>query len=162
MLQSAVQKIRSVANYQFGRDTGKPLFPDNVEISLSQRTGRIRHIYYNGELLATLRPTDGFFSLTIAGAKRIMSIKPLRSWVKIQDDAAKFVAQGRSVFAKHVIDCDKRIKPEEEAIVINRQHKVIAVGRAILTGVEMKAFSNGVAVRVRKGVSEREKGKIKK
>jgi archaeosine-15-forming tRNA-guanine transglycosylase len=31
----------------------------------------------------------------------------------------------------------------------------LAVGRAILSGKEMKAFSRGVAVRVRRGVAEK-------
>ena len=162
MLDNHLRKIRSIADYQFGRGTGETLFPDKVNISFSRRTGRIRHIYFKGELLATLRPTDGFFSLTLEGAHRIMQTKPLRLWVKVQDDVANFIAKGRSVFAKHVVDCDVEIRPEEEVIVIDRQHKILAVGRAILTGREMTAFKRGVAVRVRRGLLKRKKGKAKK
>jgi predicted RNA-binding protein (TIGR00451 family) len=162
MLDNPLQKIRSIADYQFGRGAGKTLFPDNVEISFSRRTGRIRHIYLDGKLLATLRPTDGFFSLTLESGRCIMRIKPLRLWVKVQDDVADFIAKGRSVFAKHVIDCDVEIRPEEEVVVINSQRKVLAVGRAVLTGEEMKAFKHGVAVRVRRGVAGKKKGKVKK
>lgn len=162
MLDNSLQKIRSIADYQFGRGTGKTLFPDNVEITFSRRTGRIRHIYLNGELLATLRPTDGFFSLSIEGARRIMKVKPLRLWVKVRDDVAVFIVKGRSLFAKHVIDCDEEIRPEEEVVVINSQRKVLAVGRAVLTGKEMKVFKHGVAVRIRRGVAEEKKGRVKK
>jgi len=112
--------------------------------------------------LATLRPTDGFFSLTLEGARRIMQVKPLRLWVKVQDDIADFIAKGRSVFAKHIVDCDEEIRPEEEVIIINSQRRVLAVGRAVLTGDEMKVFKCGVAVRVRRGVAEEKQRKVKK
>lgn len=77
-----------------------------------------------------------------------------RLWVMIQEEAAQFVAQGRSVFAKHVVDADEEIRPQEEVTVIDKTRTVLAVGRALLTGAEMKAFKRGVAVRVRRGADE--------
>jgi 7-cyano-7-deazaguanine tRNA-ribosyltransferase len=151
-----LQKIQSIADYQFGRGAGSNLFPSEVRIAHSKRTKKIRHIYLGEELLATLRPTTGLFALTISGAKRMVSeVKPLRLWVKIQDDVEPFVAKGRSVFAKHVVDADSEIRPQEEVIVVNGDIAVVAVGRALLSGKEMKAFRRGVAVRVRKGVAEK-------
>jgi predicted RNA-binding protein (TIGR00451 family) len=152
----ALEKIRSVADYQFGRDSGKKLFPDEVRIVYSKNTGKIRHIHLKEELLATLRPTTGLFVLTLAGAKRLVrEVKPLRCWIKVHDDAEPFVSKGRSAFAKHVIDADEEIRPNEEVIVINRKGEVLAVGRALLSGKEMKEFSRGMAVRVRRGVAEK-------
>jgi predicted RNA-binding protein (TIGR00451 family) len=152
----ALQKIRSIADYQFGRDTGGKLFPDEVRIVYSKNTGKIRHIHLKEELLATLRPTTGLLVLTLAGAKRITrEVKPMRYWVKIQDYAEPFVSKGRSVFAKHVIDADEEIRPHEEVIVINTKNEALAVGRALLSGKEMKEFSRGMAVRVRRGVAEK-------
>ena len=156
-----MQKVRAIADYQFGRCVGEKLFPDGVEISFSKRTGRIRHVYYEGRLLVTLRPTDGLFSLTVEGGRRMMQTKPLKSWVKVQDDVSDFIAKGRSVFAKHVVDCDEEIRPEEEVVVVDGYEEVLAVGRAVLTGKEMKAFEQGVAVRIRCGAST-EEGKVKK
>jgi predicted RNA-binding protein (TIGR00451 family) len=152
----ALQKIRSVADYQFGKGVGKKLFPNAVEIMYSKNTGRIRHIYLKKELLATLRPTTGLFVLTLAGAKRLIhEIEPLRYWVKIQDEAEAFVVKGRSAFAKHVVDADLEIRPRDEVIVINKKNEVLAVGRALLSGHEMNKFNRGVAVQVRKGVAEK-------
>ena len=153
----ALLKIRKIADYQFGRGVGKVLFPDNVEITFSKATGKIRHVYLDGKRIATLRPKDGLFSLTIEGAKRIIkNVKPLRLWVKVSTEAAPFIADGKSVFAKHVLDVDEEIRPKEEVIVLDAQNNVLAVGRAMLTGKEMKAFKTGVAVKVRKGVNEGE------
>jgi predicted RNA-binding protein (TIGR00451 family) len=151
-----LQKIRSVANYQFGRGVGSSFFPDEVRLVYSKRTGKIRHIYLGKELLATLQPTTGRFILTIAGAKRMVDVvEPLRLWVRIQDDVEPFIAKGRSVYAKHVVDADSGIRPQEEVIVVNGKNEAVAVGRALLTGKEMLAFKRGVAVRVRRGVAEK-------
>jgi len=148
-------KIRCIADYQFGKGVGSILFPDDTDIIYSKRTGRVRHVYLNGKRLVTLRPRDGFFSLTTCGAKRIVEkVKPLHYWVKVQDDVSFFIAEGRSVFAKHVVDADEEIRPMEEVIVIDEKGDVLAVGKAILTGKEMKAFKKGVAVKIRRGVSE--------
>jgi len=152
---NALQKIRSIADYQFGRGVGGKLFPREVRILYSKRTGRIRHIYLEEKMLATLRPTDGFFSLTITGAKRIMELtKPQKLWVRIQEEAEPFIAKGKSVFAKHIVDADEEIRPQEEVIVVNKKDEILAVGKAMLSGKEMKTFRRGVAVRVRRGVAE--------
>ena len=151
-----LRKIRSVADYQFGKGVGNKLFPDDVIVVHSKNTGRIRYIYLGDGLLATLRPTTGQFILTIVGAKRLVSeVNPLRMWVKIQDYAEPFVAKGRSAFAKHVTEADDEIRPNEEVIVVSQKNEVLAVGRALLSGTEMKAFSKGIAVRVRRGVAEK-------
>jgi len=157
-----LQRIRGVANYQFGKGVGDKLFSDDVEIVHSGRTGRIRQVYLDGDCLATLRARDGLFSLTITGAKRMWEgMGPRRCWVKVSDDAVSFIAQGKSVFAKHVVGADEEIRPMEEVIVINEKDEVIAVGKAMLTGREMTAFKRGVAVKVRRGVSEKLIGRPK-
>lgn len=80
--------------------------------------------------------------------------RPRRLWVKVLEEAEPFVAEGRSVFARHVEDADEEIRPQEEVIVVNGKGEVLAVGRAVLSGREMKAFKHGVAVRVRRGAGE--------
>jgi predicted RNA-binding protein (TIGR00451 family) len=152
----ALLRIRKTADYQFGKGVGEVLFPESVMINFSKRTRRIRHVFLDEELLATLRPTDGIFSLTIHGAKRLAKIKPLRYFVKVSDDVASFIAEGKSVFAKHIVDVDGEIRPGEEVVVLNEKGEIVAVGKAVLSGKEMRVFKRGVAVRVRKGVGEEE------
>ncbi|MEM2341645.1 MAG: PUA domain-containing protein [Candidatus Bathyarchaeia archaeon] len=150
-----LEQIRKIADYQFGKGVGENLFPENVEIIFSKRTGRIRYIYLDGKLLAALNPTTGLFTLTIEGAKRVFSsMNPKRSWVKISDEAVPFVESGGDVFAKHVIESDKNIRPEEEVIVIDREENVIGVGKAMLSGAEMMTFNRGIAVKIRRGRRE--------
>ncbi len=152
----ALQKIRSIADYQFGKNVGTKFFPEDSDIIFSRNTGKIRYVYLEKELLATLRPTTGLFILTVSGAKQMMNkIDSPNLWVRIEDEAEPFVSRGRSVFAKHVKEVDDEIRPNEEVIVINNRNEVLAVGRALLSGIEMKAFERGVAVSVRHGIAEK-------
>lgn len=144
-----------MADYQFGKGVGAQLFPENVEIIYSKRTGRIRYVYLDGERLATLRPTDGLFSLSITGAKRIVeNASSAKCFVTVRDDVSKFIAEGGDVFAVHVVKADDEIRAKDEVIVVDESGEVLAVGRAVLSGEEMLAFQTGVAVKVRRGCIE--------
>lgn len=141
-----------MADYQFGKGVGAKLFPKNVEIAYSNRTGRIRYVYLNGKRLVTLRPIDGLFSLSIAGAKKIAENRHFaKCFVKIQNDVSEFIAKGGDVFAIHVVEADDEIRSKSDVIVVNEAGKVLAVGRAMLSGEEMQTFKAGVAVKIRRG-----------
>lgn len=153
---NVLERIRSVADYQFGKGVGVKLFPRNVEVQYSKRTGRIRYIYLNGKRLATLRPTDGLFSLSIEGAKRIVknASDSAKCFVIVKNEVSEVIADGGDVFAAHVVKADRELRPKDEVIVLDENCKVLAVGRAILSGEEMESFKVGVAVKVRRGVLE--------
>jgi uncharacterized protein with predicted RNA binding PUA domain len=147
-----LRRVRGIADYQFGRGCGGALFPPDVAITYSKNTGRIRHIHLNSDLLATLRPTDGIFTLTIKGAERLISDVECPGFtVTVTDEAAEFAARGRNVFAKHVLEAGDGIRPGTEVIILDQRGDVLAVGRALLTKKEMLSFSVGVAVKVRRG-----------
>ena len=147
-----LQRVRGVAEYQFGPGSGAALFPDGVSFEHSKRTGKVRFIRRGDVLIASLRPTDGLLTLTIAGAERLVSqVNPLGCTVTVQDEVGEFVSQGRNVFAKHVVEADDGIRPRDEVIVLDSKKRVLAVGRALLTRAEMLAFGVGVAVKTRRG-----------
>ncbi|MEM2099547.1 MAG: PUA domain-containing protein [Candidatus Bathyarchaeia archaeon] len=151
-MEDALERVRRIADYQFGKGTGVVLFPENVEIQYSKTTGRIRYISLDGVRLATLRPTDGLLSLSIAAAKRLVGkADSVHCFVTVRDDVSQFVAEGGDVFAAHVIKADDEIHAKDEVIVIDQAGRVLAVGRAMLSSGEMKAFKTGVAVKVRHG-----------
>jgi len=151
-VEDALKRIRSIADYQFGKGTGVKLFPENVEVLYSKATGRIRYVNLNGERLATLRPTDGLLSLSVTAAQRIVeNAVPAQCFVTVQNDVTQFVADGSDVFAAHVVKADTAIHAKDEVIVVDETGKVLAVGRAMLSSSEMKAFKTGVAVKVRHG-----------
>ena len=144
-----------MADYQFGKGVGAKLFPENVEIAYSKRTGRIRYIYLNGKRLSTLRPTDGLFSLSIKGAKRIAeNAGSAKCFVIVQNNVSKFIAEGGDVFAAHIVKADDEIRSKDEVIVVDEGGRVLAVGRSVLSSEETKSFKVGVAVKVRRGCKE--------
>jgi len=152
-MENALQKIRSIANYQFGKGTGEKLFPEIVKIEYSPRTGRIRYVNLNGERLATLRPTDGLLSLSIKAATFMAENLPLaQCFVTVKNDIAEFIAKGGDAFAVHIVKVDEAIRAKDEVIVKDEAGNVLAVGRATLSSVEMTAFKTGVAVKVRHGI----------
>ncbi len=151
-MEGDLRRIRAIADYQFGPGCGAALFPEGVTITYSKNTGRIRHIYLDGAMLATLRPTDGFFTLTIAGAERLVSkVEDLGLTVTVTDEVAEFIAQGRNAFAKHVVEAGDGVRPGDEVVVLDPRKRVLGVGRALLNREEMLAFRVGVAVKVRRG-----------
>jgi uncharacterized protein with predicted RNA binding PUA domain len=151
-LEDSLRRIRAVADYQFGRGVGAKLFPRRVKIVFSRRTGRIRYVYLDGKRLATMRPTDGMFSLSIRGARRIAErMASAKCFVKVKDDISKFIAEGGDVFAAHVLEADDEVRAKDEVVVLDSNCNVLAVGRAVLSGEEMKAFKRGVAIKTRRG-----------
>jgi uncharacterized protein with predicted RNA binding PUA domain len=66
-------------------------------------------------------------------------------------DVSEFIAEGRSVFAKHVVEVDERIRAGDEVIVVNEEDEILGTGKAILSGDEMLLFERGIAVKIRHG-----------
>ena len=144
-----------MADYQFGKSVGAKIFPESVKISYSRRTGRIRYVHLDGKRLATLRPTDGLFSLSITGARQMAkSARSAKCFVTVNNDVSKFIAEGGDVFAVHVVNADEAIRSKDEVVVVNEDADVLAVGRAVLSGEETRIFKRGVAVKVRRGNME--------
>lgn len=154
-MENAKAKIRCIADYQFGRGVGDKLFPDEIEIQLSPRTGRIRYINLNGQRLATLRPTDGRLSLSITAAQTMVkNIPEAKCFVTVKNDVSSFIAKGGDVFAVHVVKVDDEVGAKDEVIAVDEDQHVLAVGRTLLSSMEMRAFKTGVAVKTRHGVNE--------
>jgi uncharacterized protein with predicted RNA binding PUA domain len=153
--KGSLTRIRVIANYQFESDVGYSLFPEETKITFSKKTGRPRHFSLDGNIIATFKPNDGFLSLSLAGAMRLASALPSpRFRVIVREDVARFIAEGGDVFARHVTCADPKLRAGEETLVMSPSGEVVAIGKALLTGKEMIAFNRGVAVKVRKGVSE--------
>jgi uncharacterized protein with predicted RNA binding PUA domain len=145
-------RIRAVADFQFGKGCGNKAFPDDITVIRSRKTGKVKGIYHSGQLLATLRPADGYLALSPEGATRLArSLKPPSYRVVVIGDVVEQIKKGRNLFAKHVLFADPGIKAGEEVLITDSADQVLATGKAVLTGKEMKRFKIGLAVKVRKG-----------
>lgn len=146
------KRIKMIANYQFGAGTGEGLFNGDEKIVKSRKTGKIRHVYDGDELIVTLRASDGVFVLAKEGARRLHRYLPYpKNRVVVNEDAEPFAREGKSIFAKFVINCDIDIHAKEEVLIVNEQDQLLAFGKSILNGKEILDFNTGQAVKTRKG-----------
>jgi predicted RNA-binding protein (TIGR00451 family) len=143
-----------IADYQFFVGSGVLLFPDNVDIYTSPRTGKIKEVRSKGVHLASLNPKSGLFSLSIDGAKRL-DCRDGSPFVVIRETVSYEVSRGGNVFAKHVTDAESGIRPGNETIVFSEDSSLLAIGHSLLSGDEAKRFKHGVAIKVRRGVDTR-------
>jgi uncharacterized protein with predicted RNA binding PUA domain len=154
-MENPKAKVRCIADFQFGKGVGDKLFPDNITIQLSPRTGRIRYINLDGERLATLRPTDGLLSLSIKAAEKVAAdIPEAKCFVTVKNDVAKYIALGGDVFAVHVVKVDDEVGAKDEVIAVDEDRNVLAVGRTLLSSIEIRSFKTGAAVKTRHGAKE--------
>lgn len=148
---SSRDRVRTIADLQFGRDVGVRLFPDEVTFTRST-TGRIRNVLLGKDRLATIRAQDGRLVLGIAGARRLHAVLPPPAYrVAVLDEVEEFVAAGKNAMAKHVIEADPGIRAGDEVLVVAGDDRLVATGTAVLSGPEMTACMYGVAVNVRSG-----------
>lgn len=152
IMEKYLNIARKIIDFQFGKGVGEKFFPDQVEIEISS-TKKIRKVYLEDKLLASLRPSDGFFSLSYYGGKRLNNILEGYNYrVKIFNKYVPLVALGYNIMANYVIYCDPNILPKEEVIVLDELGRVIAVGEAVLNGEEMIDFNYGIAIKTKKTI----------
>ncbi|MHC1631103.1 MAG: PUA domain-containing protein [Methanotrichaceae archaeon] len=149
-----LKRARMIADFQFGRGSGKALFLEDTSFKLST-TRRLRHLYSGVERIATVRAKDGFLTLSTLGARRLYDhLHAPRLRVTVSDEAAPYVAKGGTAFAKHVINVDPDTRAGEEVLVINKGGNLIATGKSVLSPQEMLQMNRGPAVMIRKGIDE--------
>ncbi|MFH1014028.1 MAG: tRNA guanosine(15) transglycosylase TgtA [Thermoplasmatota archaeon] len=144
------RRIHAVATMQFGPHAANTLFDGTLRIVKSKNTGKIRNVYCNDEHVVSMRASDGLFTLKRAGAIRLHKcFSSPRFRVIVEADAASFVKQGKSVFAKFVHDADSSLRPFDECIIVDRNDEFLSVGRCLLNRLEMLSFRSGQAVKTR-------------
>ena len=150
-----LEKVRRIADYQFGTGYGEKLFPEQTEVTRSRNTGRIRGVYLGGKLLGTLRAHDGFFTLSVEGARRLHSAAPYPEHrISVTDDSAEFNGKGFNVFFKFITGSYEGIIAGNEVLIVDGSDKLVAVGKSVLSGKEIPYFSSGVAVKIHKGIMQ--------
>ncbi|MEW5936605.1 MAG: tRNA guanosine(15) transglycosylase TgtA [Candidatus Thermoplasmatota archaeon] len=153
-IDRGLAKVRAVADYQFGPGAGAALTDGEVRIVRSKRTGMIRNVYLNGGHVLSMRAHDGFFTLKSEGARVLhRRFQPPRLRTTASNEAAPFVREGKSLFARFALGCDPELRPGDETLIVDEEDRLIGVGRLIPAPVEIGALSRGVAVKVRAGIA---------
>ena len=147
-------------DYIFGKGVSSILPLDNLELSFSKRTGRIKSVMLENKLLATLR-SDGSIAITVYCANLLIKYPLFHgNCVVVENGPDSFVSNGRSVFAKHVVSCGGRVKPTSDVAILDEKGNVIGVGKAILSAKMMQSFNRGVAVKVRQSINNTIENKV--
>jgi uncharacterized protein with predicted RNA binding PUA domain len=146
------RKIAATIDALFGSGISSSLPLERLEFTFSRRTGRIKNVLLDSELLCTLR-TDGGLALTISGA-RFLSQNPnfRENCVTVSNDVVEFIANGKSVFCRHVVNCGNNVRVGSDVAVLDENGNIIAVGKAVLSAKMIREFKRGAAVKVREGL----------
>ena len=155
--EKRLKRVRMMADYQFGKGAGAVLFDDESTFLLS-KTKRIRQVRSGDERIATVRARDGFFTLSMEGAKRLHShLKAPAMRVVVSDEAVPFVSLGKTAFSKHVLSIDSEIRAREEILITDQNDRLLATGQLTLSPEEIRYSSQGAAVLVRNGIDKEDK-----
>lgn len=147
-----VRKLKAIADYQFGWGSGEALFKGNINVEKSKKTGKIRHIYDGKTLIVNMRASDSYLVLSKEGAKRLHNSTAYpKNRVVVNKDSEPFALDGKSVFAKFVVECDENIRSNDEVLIVNEEDKLLAYGKSLLSAVEINNFQTGQAIKTRKG-----------
>ncbi len=128
--------IRASVDYQFGKGAGDMLVTEDTII----RAPYPKFQLFAEKQLATLIPQYGTIALTAEGGLR------LREHPFYKVTIGDFIPHS-SVLAPGVVDADPQMRPNDEVIVEGKEF--FGVGRARMSGWEMKESSKGVAVELR-------------
>jgi 7-cyano-7-deazaguanine tRNA-ribosyltransferase len=150
MFDMDIRRVSAVADMQFGLGAAEALFTGAVTIVKSKHTGKIRNIYSDKKHVVSMRAEDGLFTLKLNGGHCLHQFfkYPLLR-VVVDADAAIFVREGKSVFARFVKDSDPGLRPYDECLIVDEQDTLLAVGQTILIREEMLSFRHGMAVKTR-------------
>jgi uncharacterized protein with predicted RNA binding PUA domain len=149
-----IRRVKAISDYQFGPEITEILFSNEDLFSFkhSNNTGKLKYIHKGDDFFLSLRPTNGYFTLSFIAARQILenTSRP-RMRVIVLDEISKYIREGRNVFCKHVVQIDENLRPMDEVIVINESGNLLAIGRLSIPVEAVKDFKRGVAVNVRKG-----------
>lgn len=139
--------LRARLTWQFEPVVAEALLDGDIEVEYGARR-RIRYVYLNGELILTLRPSDGLFSITRAAGEVIVKASRSPRYRVVVDAASRDELAG-SVFARHVILMDPALRPGDEAVVVSGEDTVIGVGRVRVPPSMINGLSRGEVVRLK-------------
>ena len=87
---------------------------------------------------------DLFFTIT-----GLLRTKQTKRYVVVDMGAIRFVTNGADVMAPGIVDADGSIQKDDPVWICDETHrKPLAVGKALMTGVEMKQGTSGKAVKM--------------
>jgi PUA domain protein len=130
----------------FGADTFS--LNDTVD---SAETKNYDIIYVNNEVLAMIIDDEPFLTL-----KGILKYHPRNRWVTVDMGAVKFVYNGADVMAPGIVNADPTIEKDDLVWVRDERNlQPLAIGKALMSGIEMISANKGKAIETLHYVGDR-------
>ncbi len=144
--QKETQKLSERLYKVFGADTFS--LSDTVD---SAETKNYDILYVNNEVLAMILNDEPF--LTIKG---ILKYHPRNRWVTVDMGAVKFVYNGADVMAPGIVNADPTIEKDDLVWVRDERNlQPLAIGKALMSGIEMTESNKGKAIETLHYVGDR-------
>lgn len=145
--------LKNFVIYQYGLKASK-IFDEVdrnlLKICFSKNTKRIRCILYGNKMFATVRASDYMLIPHITFAKYLHKTLPYPYYrVVVLNEFVEDILNSHTVFSRHVIYGDPRIKPYDEVMVVDENDSLIGVGRTFLDYESMITATRGAAVQIR-------------
>ncbi|MEM0043839.1 MAG: PUA domain-containing protein [Sulfolobales archaeon] len=150
--RESIRILRALADYQFKPGVGEILINDESYLLVSKTTGRIRGVEDSEGLVLTVRASDHRIIPTCVGGLRIKNhVASPQLRVIVINEISREISLGGSVFARHVLEVDRELRPWDIALVVDESDRLLAIGRLLLSPDEMLHYIRGVAVFNREG-----------
>jgi 7-cyano-7-deazaguanine tRNA-ribosyltransferase len=150
-----IERVKTILDYQFGNGIGKVFTNGETELVISRKTKRLRNLLLDGEHVASLSHRRGMFILQKKGAELLHAFSKSQKFrVTVDSETAEFNRKGKSVFCKFIEKIDSNLKCMDECIVVTPNDELIAFGKLIVSPKEIELKQQGMAVRVRSGITK--------
>ena len=140
--------VAGLVEWVWGRELRERLAKERLRPVHSRATGRLRRVLKDGVSVLEVG-LDGLPHLTFQGGTFLRARLPYPTGrVVASEEASAFVAEGRSLFSRHVREADPQLVPGSPVLVVDLSDRLLAVGQALLASMEMARWQRGPAVRV--------------
>ncbi len=137
-------KIQKVADYQFGIGIGEAMFPEIY--SLKGRPPLPFKILRQNQQHGVIHYSTG--KLTLSMKNGGILAKKKKYFVMFEGEKL----EGSTLFAVGVKKADPEIRPSDEIVIVDKNHALLGVGHALISGRDMETVRFGAVAKIKSKV----------
>lgn len=159
-LDADITLIQKTIEHFFGEKTGEFISKRQlILLNASSYTDRQDEVILGGTVIGLLRYSIAKsrfeFHPKIPGALYIWNTNTKkRHWIKVDQGATHYIAQGKNVLAPGVLDFDETIKIDDPVIVVSPNNQVLATGIAKESSTKMNNRTTGMVIKTKDCISK--------
>ncbi len=152
------ERLARTLGFQFpGVDFTAFFRRDDIYVVYSRKTRRVSYVHLGDRHLFSLRTSDGRYQPTFAGGLLLLELGLEKQRITVAPDAVPFVADGKSLYTRHVMTADSGIAPGSEVLLLSPEGELLAVGTSVHPTHALHSLVNGVAVKVKHSLNKHRK-----